>query len=281
MKTLAVLGISAALACGGSPRTASVPAPVPGAPAPSAPATSADARLQYRIRNQLRYEILRFDSLLFLGSGAGTPQVTVRKIQVTVRPDGSRLLLTVDSVAAIQGARLAASSVDSAREARWEIRLSPSGPGGSIRANRGSVLIGQIEAALRLLFPQLPNNGVRVDDAWEDSGDYPVRLDAFEATESTERASRATRGTVPGGVHIEVNERLTRTGKATQGGRAMTVNGAGGRQVTYEFSPEGWVTVLRARDSLDLRVAVPDLPDPIPVRQRSTVTARLRGSSPD
>jgi hypothetical protein len=60
----------------------------------------------------------------------------------------------------------------------------------------------------------------------------------------------------------------------------MTVNGTGGRQVTHELAPEGWMTMLRARDSLDLRVAVPDSPDPIPVRQHSTVTARLRGSFP-
>jgi hypothetical protein len=280
VKHLAVLGVSAALACGGSPRTVAPPAPTPGAPTPTATPVTPEARIQYRVIAPLRYEILRFDSLMFVGTGSGAPQVTVRRIAVTLRPDGSRLVLTVDSVAPIQGARLAASSVDSAREARWEVRLSPSGPNGTVRANRSSVLIGQIGAALRLLFPQLPSNGVRAADSWQDSAEYPVQLDAFVATEAADRSSRAERGALQGSVRIEVTERLSRKGKATQGGREMTVKGTGGRQVTYEFSPEGWVTMLRARDSLDLQVAVPDSPDPIPVRQRSTVTARLRGTSP-
>ena len=280
MIPLAVLGVSAALGCGGGPGTAPFPAPRPGAPTPSAPAPPPDARIQYRVKSPLRYEIVRFDSLLFLGTGSGAPQVSVRRIQVSARPDGSRLLLTVDSVTAIQGARLALSTVDSAREARWEVQLSPSGPSGTIRVNRNSVLIGQIGAALRLLFPQLPDNGVRSEDAWEDSAKYPVQLDAFEANESAKRSSRATRGAAPGSVRVEVTEQLSRNGRATKGGRAMTVVGSGARQVTYEFSPEGWVTLLRARDSLDLRVTVPDSPEPIPVRWRSTVTARLRGASP-
>ena len=280
MRPIAVFAVSAALACGGGTRTAPPPAPRPGAPVPAAPVVTTDPRIQFRIRSPLRYELLRFDSLLFVGTGSGAPQVTVRRIQVTLRPDGSRLSVTIDSIAAIQGARLAQSTVDSAREARWEVRLSSSGSSATIRANRNSVLIGQIAAALRLLFPQLPGSGVRAEDAWEDSTEYPVQLDAFDATETTERSNRATRGALPGSVHVEIVERLTRDGKAMQGGRAMTVKGSGGRQVTYELSPEGWVTMLRARDSLDLRVAVPDSPDPIPVLQRSTVTARLRGTSP-
>lgn len=279
MRPIAVFAVSAALACGGGTRTAPPPAPRPGAPVPAAPVVTTDPRIQFRIRSPLRYELLRFDSLLFVGTGSA-PQVTVRRIQVTLRPDGSRLSVTIDSIAAIQGARLAQSTVDSAREARWEVRLSSSGSSATIRANRNSVLIGQIAAALRLLFPQLPGSGVRAEDAWEDSTEYPVQLDAFDATETTERSNRATRGALPGSVHVEIVERLTRDGKAMQGGRAMTVKGSGGRQVTYELSPEGWVTMLRARDSLDLRVAVPDSPDPIPVLQRSTVTARLRGTSP-
>jgi len=279
VRPIAVFAVSAALACGGGTRTAPPPAPRPGAPVPAAPVVTTDPRIQFRIRSPLRYELLRFDSLLFVGTGSA-PQVTVRRIQVTLRPDGSRLSVTIDSIAAIQGARLAQSTVDSAREARWEVRLSSSGSSATIRANRNSVLIGQIAAALRLLFPQLPGSGVRAEDAWEDSTEYPVQLDAFDATETTERSNRATRGALPGSVHVEIVERLTRDGKAMQGGRAMTVKGSGGRQVTYELSPEGWVTMLRARDSLDLRVAVPDSPDPIPVLQRSTVTARLRGTSP-
>jgi hypothetical protein len=280
VRPIAVFAVSAALACGGGTRTAPPPAPRPGAPVPAAPVVTTDSRIQFRIRSPLRYELLRFDSLLFVGTGSGAPQVTVRRILVTLRPDGSRLSVTIDSIAAIQGARLAQSTVDSAREARWEVRLSSSGSSATIRANRNSVLIGQIAAALRLLFPQLPGSGVRAEDAWEDSTEYPVQLDAFDATETTERSNRATRGALPGSVHVEIVERLTRDGKAMQGGRAMTVKGSGGRQVTYELSPEGWVTMLRARDSLDLRVAVPDSPDPIPVLQRSTVTARLRGTSP-
>lgn len=278
MNRIAVLGALAAIGCGGGQRTAPPPTPRPGAPAPAV-AEPAAARIQYRIRSPLRYEISRYDSLFFLGTGS-TPQITGRRAMVTVRQDGSRLQVTLDSVAGVLGPRLAQSAIDSTRGTRWESRASASGPSEAYRSTRSTVLVGQVGAAVALLYPQLPEDGVRVGEVWDDSTSSPIRLDAFESLETRARNSRAIAGAAPKSIRIEVVESLTRTGKALQGGREMGLAGSGVRRVLYDLAAEGWITMVQARDSLDLRVTVPDSPDPIPVRWRSTVIARLRGLPP-
>jgi len=278
MSRIAVLGALAAFGCGGGQRTTPPPTPRPGAPAPSVAEPSA-ARIQYRIRSPLRYEISRYDSLFFLGTGS-TPQITGRRAMVTVRQDGSRLQVTLDSVAGVLGPRLAQSAIDSTRGTRWESRASASGPSEAYRSTRNTVLVGQVGAAVALLYPQLPEDGVRIGEVWDDSTSSPIRLDAFESLETRARNSRAIAGAAPKSIRIEVVESLTRTGKALQGGREMGLAGSGVRRVLYDLAADGWITMVQARDSLDLRVTVPDSPDPIPVRWRSTVIARLRGLPP-
>jgi hypothetical protein len=278
MSRIAVLGALAVLGCGGGQRTAPPPTPRPGAPAAAVAEPSA-ARIQYRIRSPLRYEISRYDSLFFLGTGS-TPQITGRRAMVTVRQDGSRLQVTLDSVAGVLGPRLAQSAIDSTRGTRWESRASASGPSEAYRSTRNTVLVGQVGAAVALLYPQLPEDGVRIGEVWDDSTSSPIRLDAFESLETRARNSRAIAGAAPKSIRIEVVESLTRTGKALQGGREMGLAGSGVRRVLYDLAADGWITMVQARDSLDLRVTVPDSPDPIPVRWRSTVIARLRGLPP-
>ena len=279
MKRVAVLGALAALGCGGGQRTAPPPTPRPGAPVPSVSEPVTGARIQYRIRSPLRYEISRYDSLFFLGTGS-TPQITGRRAMVTVRQDGSRLQVTLDSLAGVLGPRVAQSALDSTRGVRWEARTTVSGPSEPFRSTRNTVLIGQVGATVALLYPQLPQEGVRVGEAWNDSTSYPIRLDAFESLETAARNSRAVAGAAPKSVRIEVVETLTRTGKANQGGREMGLVGSGVRRVLYDLSADGWITMVQAKDSLDLRVTVPDSPAPIPVRWRSTMIARLRGLPP-
>jgi hypothetical protein len=280
MTRTAVLALGAALACSGGPRTTTAPAPRASATTPTSPAASPEARILYRLAAPLSYEIRRYDSIAFQSINAGVPQVTGRRAHLSVRPDnGGRIDVVLDSIVGVLGHRLAASALDSAQNARFELRLSSTGPSGSLKATPETVLVGQIAAALRLLFPQLPKSGVGSGDAWGDSTSYQIRLDAFEATETASRTSKASRGG-SGGVRVEGLERLTRKGKSKQGGREMGLSGSGVRQVTYDLAPEGWVSFLIARDSLDLIVTVPDTPGPIPVRWRSTIVARLRGPSP-
>ena len=283
MTRWAVLAVCAAGACGGGPRTATSPTPLPAAGgnvSASGTATSPDARIAYSLKQPVAYEVSRYDSIAFQNIGSGAPQVTGRRARLLVTPDGGKVQVSLDSVVGVLGQRLAPSALDSARGARVEVRMNQDGPSGDLRLSPKTVLVGQLGSVVRLLFPQLPKNGARAGDAWGDSTSYPVHLDAFEATETAARESRASKGTA-GGVRVEGIERLTRKGSATQGGRAMTLSGSGVRQVTYDLAPEGWVSFLIARDSLDLRVIVPDSPDPIPVRWRSTIVARLRGTPPD
>ena len=279
MTRWAVFALSAAFACSSGPKAA--PTPAPRAPAGEAGGSTASSsgRILYQIKAPLSYEIRRYDSITFQNINSALPQVTGRRAHVSVRPDGSRLQIAMDSVVVVLGQKVSPSVLDSAREATFELKISPTGPSGDLKTQPETALVGQIAAGVRLLFPQLPDNGARAGDVWSDSTSYDIRLDAFDARETAARQSKAARGG-SGALRVEGVERLTRRGSAKRDGREMGLTGSGLRQVTYDLVPEGWVSFLIARDSLDLVVTVPDSPAPIPVRWRSTIIARLRGSPP-
>lgn len=277
MRLLSALAAAAALvACGGGTRVAPTP---PALPEPAvAPRAAPPTRLHYRLRPAQLYEINRQDSLVYESMGGGTPQGSDKTGLLLVRSVDGRAEVTLESIAAGTGTRLAVSSLDSARGARWEIDLGPSGPVRPVRGGSAGVLAEQVASIVWLLFPQLPLPGLTAGDVWSDSAFYSVRVDAFDASESAVRWSRATES--GSGVRVEATERLTRNGTASQGGQTMSLSGSGERRITYDFSGEGLVTALSARDSLDLRVLVDTTGAIIPVRWLSTLTARLRGSPP-
>ena len=275
-----LLGVCAALlgACGGTrpparPTPTAGPEPTPVVAAPSAP-------LHYRIRAPLAYEIERYDSLLY-ASMPGAPQTTAKWGLLTVRPLPGRsgdLEVRLDSLVGLEDTRLVAAALDSSIGSRWQFSLGPTGPKGAILGGRPTILAGQVEAIARLLFPPLPSQGVGITDVWADSTVYRVHLDAFDAYESASRSSTAILGTSgqTTGVTVEANERLSRTGTAVQAGQPMTLRGAGSRRLRYEFAPEGWVSSMTARDSLDLVVTVGVGGEAVRVRWRSTLIGRLR-----
>ena len=283
MRLRLLAGGAAALlgGCGGT-RPSAPPPPVPG-PEPSAVAAAPSAPLRYRLRGPLAYEVERYDSL-FYASMPGAPQGTAKRAVLTVRPGparGSDVEVRLDSLAGLEDTRLTQTAIDSSIGSRWQFTLAPGGPTGPMLGGRRTILSGQIESIVRLLFPQLPSGGLGVRDVWSDSTSYRLQLDAFDAFETAARTSQ----TVPGpqgvsggplGVTVEANERLSRSGSAMQGGQTMTLKGAGLRRVRYEFAPAGWVTTLTARDSLDLVVAVGPNGEAVSVRWRTTLLGRLR-----
>jgi hypothetical protein len=185
----------------------------------------------------------------------------------------------LDSVVALEDTRLSTQAIDSSLGTRWQVILGPAGPMGSLMGGRRMIIPGQIEAIVRLLFPQLPSGGLLEESAWSDSTSYRIQLDAFDASESAARTSRSTAGSAASpGLAVSATERLVRTGTAMQGGQPMTLQGTGARELSYEFATDGWLTNLTARDSLDVVVAVTD--QTIPVRWRSTLIARLRDIPP-
>lgn len=276
MKTGLLSACAAALvgACGGT-RASAPPAPVAGAEPAPVPATPA-APLHYRVRGALTYEVERYDSL-FYASMPGAPQATAKRAILTARAQpgrGAEVEVRLDSLTALEDTRLASTAIDSSIGTRWQVPLGPSGPRGVILGGHPTVLSGQMEAIVRLLFPLLPQDGLRDRGSWSDSTSYRVQLDAFAAFETAARSSQPVPGG-PSGVLVEASERLTRTGTATQGGQLMTLKGSGLRRLRYEFAPDGWVSTLSARDSLDLVVTVGS-GEKVPVRWRSTLIGRLR-----
>ena len=170
------------------------------------------------------------------------------------------------------------ASLDSAAGTRWQLTLGEVGPKRFPAKGSPSELAEQMGAFGRLLFPQLPSVGLKSGDVWSDSTSYPIREDAFDAVESAVRTSTA--GPVANGVRVEAMERIRRKGAAQQGGQAMSLAGGGARWLTYDLVAPGVVAVLSARDSLELRVRVESTGQIIPVRWRSTLTARRRGATP-
>ena len=279
MRVGLVVGAAAAVfGCGSGPGKPPAPRPAP----PAAVAEESPAGpLRLRFRLPLVYEIGRYDSLAFSGPGAGPPQVSGKLGVVRLQPAGGRLEISLDSLAAAPGSGLTRPAIDSAVGARWQVPFSPSGPAGSITANRRTIAVEQIGEIVRLLVPSLPRDGLKSQDAWTDSTSYPIQVDAFQALESVVRRSRAgSLARVQGATTtVTVEELLTRTGKATQAGQGMTMTAGGRRQVSYELAPEGWVRGLTGRDSLEIRVTVVATGQPIPVHWRTTFFARLRAPS--
>jgi len=277
-----LLAVAASIAgCGGGPAPATGPAPEPGAP-PSAPSGVAPVGpLHYRLRGPLTYELFRYDTLVY-ASMPGAPQASGKRAILTVRPVPGRTVETevrLDSLEALEDTRLSSQAIDSSLGTRWQVMLGPAGPMGTLMGGRRMIVPGQIEAIVRLLFPQLPSNGLREESAWSDSTTYRIQLDAFDASESAARTSRGSVGSATSpGLAVGATERLVRTGTAMQGGQPMTLRGTGARRLSYEFASDGWLTKLSARDSLDMVVSVTD--QTIPVRWRSTLIARLRDIPP-
>ncbi len=267
-------------ACAGTKGSAP-PEPVSGAQPIAVPAAPSPP-IHYRLRTPLVYEVERYDSL-FYASMPGAPQATAKRAVLTALPltsRGSDVEVRLDSLLALEDTRLTSTSVDSSVGRRWQFTLGPTGPKGVMLGGHPTILSGQIEAIVRLLFPQLPSEGLRSLDTWSDSTSYRVQLDAFDAFETAVRTSQSVPGVAQtgqgSGVSVEANERLTRTGTAMQAGQVMTLRGAGLRRLRYEFGSDGWVSALTARDSLDLVVTVGPAGETVPVRWRSTLIGRLR-----
>lgn len=239
------------------------------------------APLRYGIRGPLTYELERYDTL-FYASMPGAPQGTGKRAVLTVRSLPGRtndVEVRLDSLVGLDDTRLTPATVDSTLGTRWQFTLGPAGPRSTMLGGHPTILSGQVEAIVRLLFPLLPRAGLRGQDIWSDSTAYRIQLDAFDALETAARSSQAVPGPGQGppGVTVEASERLSRTGTAVQGGQTMTLRGDGLRRVRYQFATEGWVSALVARDSLDLVVTVGPGGETVPVRWRSTLVGRLRG----
>jgi hypothetical protein len=239
--------------------------------------------LRYRLGSQMKYEIERYDSL-FYASMPGAPQATAKRGILTVRALPGRageVEVRLDSLSGLEDTRLSPGAVDSSVGGRWQMTMGPDGPRGMMAGGHSTILSGQVEALVRLLFPLLPSNGLRNSDAWSDSSRYRLQLDAFDSFETAARASQtvptlASASQDPSGVTVEAIERLSRTGSAMQGGQPLTLSGTGVRRLRYKFAPGGWVSTLAARDSLDLVVTIGQTGEKVPVRWRSTLIGRWR-----
>ena len=73
----------------------------------------------------------------------------------------------------------------------WSGTLSNVGTLSELKADRSGTLTDELAGHLRLLFPALPQGGVREGMQWTDSTQYPLVSDAFTGTESSVTVYRA------------------------------------------------------------------------------------------
>ena len=103
-----------------------------------------------------------------------------------------RVTVSLDSLEALEtGTPVTADSVAAARGTVWSGTLSAVGTLSPLQPDRSGTLTDELAGHLRLLFPALPQGGVREGMQWTDSTQYPLVSDAFTGTESSVTVYRA------------------------------------------------------------------------------------------
>jgi hypothetical protein len=258
--------------------TPTTPAPKPGEPAPSTPSGGRGPALSFRPARSLPYRIERHDSLsLQYEGGASQEQVRDRTAFIrltmaeTPASGGLRVTIVLDSVLASEnGVPVPFDSMAVARGTQWSATLTPAGELEGLQANRSSMLGDELQSALRLLFPRLPEGGVREGMAWSDTTRYQLVADAFPGSETAAMSYRATRG--DDGIELKSEGTYTRSGARQQAEQELQMTASGTRRATHSIAEEGTLVSARGSDAGDMTISVPAVGQTVPVKQSSTYT---------
>lgn len=242
----------------------------PGAPAPA----GKSGGLLYRPAAAAGYKLERHDSLtLQYPGGAVQQQVRDRVAFFHVTVGGTAgaatypLTIVLDSLQALENGQ-AVDSAAFARGTHWTGTLGPDGALSQLQADRGGTLSDELSGRLRLLFPRLPEGGVRAGMEWTDSSEYKLVADAFPSTERQVTTYRAgeNSGSVKG-VTLESNGTYARSGTRQQADQSLEMTGTGQRHGLHQIGDDGIVISAQGNDSGDMTITVPALGQDVPVKQ--------------
>jgi hypothetical protein len=182
--------------------------------------------------------------------------------------------ITLDSLVALEsGTPVPADSVAAARGTVWSGTLSSVGTLSPLKADRSGTLTDELAGHLRLLFPALPQGGVREGMQWTDSTQYPLVSDAFTGTERSITVYRATdkqetegRDAIP----LETSSKYNRAGKRVQTEQELEMTASGTRTGVHRLGLDGVLVAAQGTDTGEMMISVPALGQTVPITRSST-----------
>jgi hypothetical protein len=278
--------LAAALLLGGCSSTTVSSAPDGPAPKPidpSAPPPAEEGKgpaVTYRPVQGAAYRLEHRDSLVLQYEGASQTQARERVAQVRLTiaeapPSGTyRVTVTLDSLQALEsGTPVPPDSVAAALGTTWSGTLSSVGTLSELKPDRSGTLTDELAGHLRLLFPALPQGGVREGMQWTDSTSYPLVSDAFSGTEQSVTVYRAAdkqeiegRDAIP----LETSSKYSRSGKRAQGDQELEMAASGTRTGVHRIATDGVLVSAQGTDTGDMTISVPAVGQTVPITRSST-----------
>jgi hypothetical protein len=190
--------------------------------------------------------------------------------------------ITLDSLEALEsGTPVPADSAAAARGTVWSGTVSSVGTLSPLKADRSGTLTDELAGHLRLLFPALPQGGVREGMQWTDSTQYPLVADAFTGTESSVTVYRAAEKQETDGrdaIPLETSSKYIRAGKRVQAEQELEMTASGTRTGVHRLSVDGVLVSAQGTDTGTMVISVPALGQTVPITRSSTYA--VTSSSP-
>jgi hypothetical protein len=281
MVLLAALFLGACASSTASEGNPGGPAPKPIDPDAPPPVEEGEGpAVTYRPVKGAAYRLERRDSLVFQYEGASQVQTRDRVAQVHLTiadapaPGSYRVTVTLDSLQALEsGSPVPADSVTAALGTTWSGTLSAVGTLSELKADRSGTLTDELAGHLRLLFPALPQGGVRQGMQWTDSASYPLVSDAFTGSEEAVTVYRASDKQEVGGheaIPLETSSKYSRSGKRIQAEQELEMTATGTRSGVHRLSVDGVLVSAEGTDTGEMTISVPAVGQTVPVTRSST-----------
>jgi hypothetical protein len=246
--------------------------------------------VSYSAVNGAVYRLEHHDSLVLQYQG-GASQTQARDrvafvhLTIAEAPEKGtyRVTVTLDSLVALEsGTPVTADSVAAARGTIWSGTLSSVGTLSALQPDRSGTLTDELAGHLRLLFPALPQGGVREGMQWTDSTRYPLVSDAFTGTETSVTVYRASdKQEVEGrdAIPLETSSKYSRSGKRVQAAQELEMAATGTRTGVHRLGLDGVLVSAEGTDTGEMTISVPALGQTVPITRSSTYA--VTSLSPD
>ena len=269
----------------GAPTPAPSPTPIdPDAPPPAEEGSG--PAVTYRPVQGAAYRLEHRDSLVLQYQG-GASQTQARERVAFVRltiaaasaPGSYGVTVTLDSLLALEsGTPVPPDSVAAALGTTWSGTLSSVGTLSELKPDRAGTLTAELAGHLRLLFPALPQDGVREGMQWTDSASYPLVSDAFTGSEQSVTVYRAAEKEEVEGrdaISLETSSKYSRTGKRLQGEQELEMTATGTRTGVHRLAVEGVLVSAQGTDTGEMTISVPAVGQTVPITRSSTYAIAL------
>ena len=276
---LILAGCGSATTAAGGPE-APTPEPIdPNAPPP--PKGGRGKAVSYSPVRGAAYRLEHRDSLVLQYPGGASQtqardRVAFLHLTLAEAPEKGTysVAITLDSLVALEsGTPVPADSVAAARGTVWSGTLSSVGTLSPLKADRSGTLTDELAGHLRLLFPALPQGGVREGMQWTDSTQYPLVSDAFTGTERSVAVYRATDKEATQGrdaIPLETSSKYNRAGKRVQADQELEMTASGTRTGVHRLGLDGVLVAAQGTDTGEMMISVPALGQTVPITRSST-----------